>query len=311
MLVAAEWTALVRPATEAGPTVRLMKRVVARLAPRLARKHDHIRRRLRRRFASPVRPERAQARMLSAPSVEVFVASLNTRAATELTLRSLLASDRSDFTILVGDGGSTDGSVLMLRELVDEFAGKIQLDLRPTGRQHHEWIEDRIAVSEADYVVFCDSDMWFRGQNPIRDLVSVAVETSAVMVAGEMCPAGPGVEPVHGTPVLMAPRPGAWLFLVEPARVRVLESSFAFHIREARGDTRFEWVAYDTGALWFEELRERGLPWASLPGSFTRRFRHYAGLTWRPVLGQEDDQRTARIKLDIERRLSLLRSGAA
>ena len=238
------------------------------------------------------------------PRVEVFIASLGTCAATELTIRSLRDYDRSDYEIVVGDGGSEDGSVEMLNALEDQ--GWLRLECRTDRWSHHDWIEHRIAGSAADYVVFCDSDMEFRKANPVRDLVATAQRTGAALVAAEFCAAGPGIEPVSGSAIRMAERPSAWLFLVQPARIRQLESSFAFTFTQ--NGTEIEGgLAYDTGAAWFAELRERGLPWAVMSGSFTRRFRHHAGLTWRPLLGLEDDRRTARIRSHIDRRLRTLR----
>ena len=236
--------------------------------------------------------------------MELFIASLDTRSATELTIRSLRAYDRSDYDIIVGDGGSTDGSVEMLKELEND--GWLRLECRSDRWGHHTWIEHQIAASHADYVVFCDSDMEFLRADPIRDLVATAQQTGSALVAAELCASGPAIEPVTGSPIVMAVRPSAWLFLVAPPQVRQVDTSFAFVFRH-RGKEIEGGVGYDTGAAWFAELRERGIPWAVMPGSFTRRFHHHAGLTWRPLLGGGRDRRTDRILARIERQLRKLR----
>src|SRR5687767_9480310 len=86
--------------------------------------------RARRLSARAVEPRGVAARIepRSVPAVEVFIASFNTRDATELTIRSLLASDSSSYRIRVGDGGSTDGSVELLQGLAG--AGLIDVELR-------------------------------------------------------------------------------------------------------------------------------------------------------------------------------------
>lgn len=281
--------------------IELPSRVPAAVARRLLR----TRRRLQRRFARPiVRPGPRPQTTPASPRVEVFIASLDTCAATELTIRSLRAHDHSEYDIVVGDGGSTDGSIEMLEQLHRQ--GWLRLERRSDRWGHHEWIEHRIATSAADYVVFCDSDMEFRRPHVVRDLVGTARRTGSALVAAEFCLAGPGVEPVSGSQVVMAARPSAWLFLVEPVQVRQIDASFAFTFTP-KGTAVEGGHAYDTGAAWFAELSQRGLPWAAMPGAFTRRYRHHGGLTWRPLLGLVEDRRTQRLRDDIDRKLIALR----
>jgi len=237
--------------------------------------------------------------------VEVFVASLDTCDATALTILSLRTHDDSGYEIVVGDGGSTDGSIEMLAQL--RGRGWLRLEERSDRWRHHDWIEHRIARSEADYVIFCDSDMEFRAPNVVRDLVDTAMRTGAALVAAELCRPGPGIEPISGDRIHMAARPSGWLFLVAPAVVRDLKTSFAFRF-DPHGSSSGTGLAYDTGAAWFGELVERGMPWASMRGSFTRRYRHHGGMTWRPILGLEDDERAAALREHIQQSLERLRT---
>jgi hypothetical protein len=152
--------------------------------------------------------------------------------------------------------------------------------------------------------------MEFRRTGAVRELVYTAQRTGAALVAAELCAEGPGVEPFSGLPVTMAQRPSAWLFLVAPARVREVQRSFAFALTRV-GSEIAGGTAYDTGATWFAELRRLGLPWAAMPGSFTRCYRHHAGLSWRASIDREDDRRTARIGAHLDRRLRALRARQA
>lgn len=81
----------------------------------------------------------------------MFIASLDTCAATELTIRSLRAHDQSEYDIVIGDGGSTDGSIEMLEQLHGQ--GWLRLEAALIGGDIMKWIEHRIATSAADYVV--------------------------------------------------------------------------------------------------------------------------------------------------------------
>lgn len=282
--------------------------MVSRARAALARRLARARQRLQRRFARAIVPADALHGTSAAPAcVEVFIASLDTCMATELAIRSLRAHDHSDYEIVVGDGGSTDGSLEMLEGLRQR--GWLRLERRADRCAHHVWIEHRLATSEADYVVFCDSDMEFRKADPILDLVATARRTGSALVAAELCASGPGIEPISGSAIVMAERPSAWLFLVAPDRIRQIETSFAFAF-VPRGDAIEGGLAYDTGAAWFAELRKRGIPWAAMPGSFTRRFRHHAGLSWRPLLGNDHDPRE-RIHSHIDARLRTLRERQA
>ena len=282
-----------------------MKSAISGGPARVIRRIARARAQLRRRFAQTIEPRDGERRAGPAePRVEVFIASLDTALATELTIRSLRNQDRSEYDLVVGDGGSTDGSVEMLKRFEDR--GWLRAEYRSDRWGHHDWIEHRITSSPADYLVFCDSDVEFRKADAIRDLVATARRTGSALVAAELCAAGPGVEPVSGAPIVMAQRPSAWLFLVAPPAVRDLNTSFAFSFVRAGGSIEGG-LAFDTGAAWFAELRDRQLPWAAMAGSFTRRYHHHAGLSWRPMLDREDNERARQIRAQIVKKLDALR----
>ena len=81
------------------------------------------------------------------------------------------------FRLVVGDAGSTDGSVAMLRG----FAARGWLDLEeaPDGRRHAEWLDRWVQRCATRYALFCDSDVEFLGPGWLADLVHAAGATPA------------------------------------------------------------------------------------------------------------------------------------
>ena len=88
---------------------------------------------------------------MSAPGpaeVTVHLASLNTRAVTELCIRSLREHAGMPFELVVGDCGSTDGSLEMLRRM--EAEGWLRLEVAPEGRRHPDWLDRWLAACTTD-----------------------------------------------------------------------------------------------------------------------------------------------------------------
>jgi len=237
--------------------------------------------------------------------VHVYVASLNTALATELCVRSLRAYAGCSYRLTVGDGGSTDDSLEMLEEFRDR--GWLELEVDPSRPRHHQWLERWLARSDGDLLVFCDSDMEFVRPDALRPLVSVAASSGAALTVAEHClEAGGGREPVTGKPVRMAERFSAWLFAVDPRAVSGFAPSFGFTWCEdptiPEGNRGF-----DTGALFLGEINRLDLGYAVMPHLYRRRYRHFTGMTWRPILDVEDDARTAKLHREIQASLGRLR----
>ena len=233
--------------------------------------------------------------------MHVHVASLNTAAATELCIRSLRATAGRAFTLTVGDSGSTDGSVEMLRGL--EALGWLTLEVAPGGRLHTEWLDHWVRECRTDYALFVDSDVEFRRTGWLAELVDTAESRHTALVAAEIlgeveC----YVEPVGHTTVRLASRPAPWLLLVDPAVVAGLGVSFAFHAEQELDGT----VAYDTAGWLFRELAGRGLRWAAMPPEFASAYHHYGGLSWIPLAGRRG-WRKRRDLVVVRRRLRRLR----
>jgi hypothetical protein len=211
--------------------------------------------------------------------VAVHVASFNTAAATELCVRSMRHYAGYPFDLVVGDGGSHDRSLGMLREL--EGRGWLRLQVAPEGRKHAEWLDLWARECPARFAVFCDSDVEFLGAGWLDDLVRTATADGAALVCARMqWPPPEFRHPVTGAARRLSPRPTPWMLMLDLAQVRGrVDASFRYR-DVVNADAFGGKVAYDVGAAYFEALVETGLSWAEMPESFQRKFRHFGGLTW-------------------------------
>lgn len=230
-------------------------------------------------------------------SVAVFVASFNTREATELCIRSMRRYADYPFELTVGDSGSADGSLELLEEF--EERGWLRLERSPGPRRHAQWLDGWLGSCRADLAVFVDSDVEFLRPGWLRTLVEHAERRGAALVCAEfLAESRDFIEPVGGQRVRLAGRPAPWLLLLEPGRLRPLGVGFDFHAdREA--DVPEGTIAYDVGARLFAELPARGLPWAVMPRRYRRFYRHYRGLSWR---ARPKEERIVRRRLATARR---------
>ena len=222
---------------------------------------------------------------MSRPGVTVHVASCNTAAVTELCIRSMRHYAGHPFELVVGDAGSTDGSVAMLRGFADR--GWLRLEEAPGGRKHAQWLDRWVEQCETRHSVFCDSDVEFLGPGWLADLVARATtmgpdgETEPALVCARMqWPPAEFTHPTSGAIRRLAPRPTPWMLLLDLDQVRgAVHESFGY--RDVVDPDAFGGkVAYDVGAAYFAALEAAGLTWAEMDPEFRRTFRHFGGLTW-------------------------------
>ncbi len=212
-------------------------------------------------------------------TVTVHVASLNTARVTELCIRSMRHYAGRPFELVVGDAGSTDGSLRMLRDF--EARGWLTLEVAEGGRKHAEWLDLWLARCVTRYAVFSDSDVEYLGAGWLADLVAKATATDAALVCARMqWPPDAFVHPVTGAARKLAPRPTPWLQMLDVDQVRGrVDASFRY--RDVEDPEAFGGkIAYDVGAAYFAALEAAGLTWAEMPEAWQPKFRHFGGLTW-------------------------------
>ncbi len=208
----------------------------------------------------------------------MYVASLNTAAATELCVRTIHKYAGTPFTLVVGDSGSTDRTLPRLRGF--EQRGWLTLEEAPEGRRHAEWLNHWVATCTTRYATFVDSDMEFLADGWLADLVARAGESSAALVTSRVQELGDrGHRDRDGTAVRWAPRPTAWLMMVDVAQVRNLDAGFGFRYADDP-DSPGARIAYDTGAFLYAQLAEHGLVCSVMPPGWDACYHHFGGMTW-------------------------------
>jgi hypothetical protein len=112
-------------------------------------------------------------------------------------------------------------------------------------------------------------------------MLGVAAATGAALVCGRMLQRREEfVHPVTGARRPLAPRPSAWLLLVDVEQVRGrVDASFRY--REAP-DPQHPGVllAYDTGGWFARALADAGLGVEAMPSAWQPSYRHFGGLSW-------------------------------
>jgi hypothetical protein len=209
----------------------------------------------------------------------VYVATLDTASATELCVRTLHKYAGYPFHLTVGDSGSRDRSIPVLRRL--ESAGWLSLELAPGGRRHAEWLDHWLPLCTTRYAVFVDSDMEFLAAPWLADMVATAQREGAAMVTSRFQELRDrGFVDRDGTSVRWAPRPTPWLLLVDVPQLRpVAKVGFGFRYRDDPEHTGGR-IAFDTGAFLLAKLTDAGMRCVGMPDGWTSCYRHFGGMTW-------------------------------
>lgn len=212
------------------------------------------------------------------PSVRVHVASYNTAAATELCVRSARRLAGMPFALTVGDCGSADGSLPMLRRFAER--GALDLEVAEGGRAHAAWLDLWYATCTERFCVFSDSDVEYLAEGWLADMVQTAERTGAALVATRI-QARDGVayrHPTTGAERTLARRPEPWLLLLDLAQTRPrVATSFKYVDRPGADGTK---IAYDTAAAFFEDVDRAGLAWTEMPASYAAAYHHFGSLSW-------------------------------
>jgi hypothetical protein len=203
----------------------------------------------------------------------VYIASYNTCSSTELAIRTCDALAGVDHQIVVGDGGSTDGTRRMLRRL----RSRVHAQLSPQKRTHPEWLDGWRATCETKYCVFVDSDIEFLRAGWLADLVDAQLRTGAAIVAAEWVSREAIWSEPDGTQYPIAPRPSPWLLLLDTTQVGSLDVSFSFVL-----DTESEpSIGHDVAGAFWHAADRAGVTTEVMPESYRSAFRHYGGMTER------------------------------
>lgn len=207
------------------------------------------------------------------------IASYNTRNATEVAIRRVLAQRDVTVQVHVGDSGSTDGSLVMLQRFADR--GLIDLQIAPQGRSHGEWLDDWTARLGTPFTAFVDSDLFLLRRRTLRHLLDAIVDNDAILATCHRVGEIPDyVSDVNGDRARVATRVAPWLLAFRTRELRRLGASWQYRW-EARPDLPERAMSWDVGADVDAALTAAGRPAHVMPDSFDREWIHVGGLSWR------------------------------
>ena len=103
-------------------------------------------------------------RAVSSPQISVIVPVLNSRATLRRCLDSILAQRNADAEIIVVDGGSTDGSVDILREYGDRIA---HWESKPDGGVYPAFNRG-VRQAKGEWLYFLGSDDWLWSDDVLK-----------------------------------------------------------------------------------------------------------------------------------------------
>ena len=215
---------------------------------------------------------------LTLPDVTIYVASINTSSATELCVRSIVRyTPKGTYTLCVGDCGSTDATLPRLMRLLHQ--GLIDdVEVAPRGRTHGSWLDLWTNTCATRFAVVVDSDVEILRQDWLEVLVSPARAADAAIVCSEVLDEVPNYIDQTGVARRLAPRPSAWMMLVDVGKCRGL-SSWQFAMESDPDIPEKQW-GLDTGAQLMRMLKLAGEDVVVTPPEFQGYFRHFGGLSW-------------------------------
>jgi hypothetical protein len=152
-----------------------------------------------------------------------------------------------------------------------------------------------LAECPVQYAVFVDSDMRFRRDGWLRDLVDAAVTSKAALVTSRIQRAAGATVGADGSRTTWLDRPTPWLMLVDVTQVRgVVQTGFGYQTHPDPDDPSAK-LMYDTGASFLEDLIASGLAYREMGDEWSRCYQHFGGMTW--IRDKADLSLSRRIKM--------------
>ena len=246
------------------------------------------------------------------PSVTLLITNINNRLLLELTLRSLVQKTKyPNYHIVVADNGSTDGSIELVRGLIQD-GWPIRLIEHGQPRPQHEWYDHMARTATTPYWVGLHEDMMFIGTDWLIDLIRyMETHPDVYLLGGEYFPPRPGyVEPVSQETVDLQESLSTWIFCARTALRTHVDTSFAFY--KYWDEDRNRTVCYDQGGKLMADLRARGLSVAHMPAAYGLKYHHIANISWAFKLHmREDVRRFKKYQLaDVKRRVLMHQTSA-
>jgi glycosyltransferase involved in cell wall biosynthesis len=105
--------------------------------------------------------------------LSVITVNLNNKAGLKNTIKSVIAQKYTDYEYIIIDGGSTDGSVDVIRE----YAGKIRYWVSEPDKGIYNAMNKGILQARGEYLQFLNSGDWLFDKNTYCSVFDQAVKT--------------------------------------------------------------------------------------------------------------------------------------
>lgn len=105
------------------------------------------------------------------PAISLITASFNSAAVIRSAIESVLAQSFADYEYLVIDGGSSDGTIEIVKEYAPRFAGRMRWISEPD-KGLYDALNKGIAMARGEVVGTLNADDLFAGPDILRQVVT-------------------------------------------------------------------------------------------------------------------------------------------
>lgn len=123
------------------------------------------------------------------PLMTVVTVSYNAAATIEKTIQSVLSQSYSNIEYIIIDGGSTDGTV----DIIKKYADRIACWVSEPDKGIYDAMNKGILKSTGQWINFMNVGDWFNNDNVISELVS-SIDNDATIVYGDIIKMLPDIQ---------------------------------------------------------------------------------------------------------------------
>ncbi len=117
--------------------------------------------------------------------ISIITATFNSGSTVRDTLESVMRQTFGDWELIVKDGGSTDNTLAVCRDIADLAEGRVRIISSPD-RGIYDAMNQGIALSQGDIVGILNSDDFYADENVLKDIVDAFEMSEVDCVYGDL-----------------------------------------------------------------------------------------------------------------------------